>query len=683
MQERIRLQDAFLRKDKHRYIAFLIVFLCALSAPLFAQSYDIPEKDALSFQRQLPQSLSELSILLAKGASATRCELDSTQPTCSCLSFKNIQIQKWTPKVLFGVRISNKKNTYFVEKFNVEDSTYVGFWALSQTKGWRAQTFKDNLEVIQFGRIELPADACSGMPKIEVEASAKSAQWMSTRRKWKLFDFQWTSASTLYHLDEEPRSGLLAPRLFLDERQLEIQAGYFIPLINGQLLASISTEGAGLGLGLLSRRPDHRALSQLELGARLNFQNQKVIPYLNGNFFLGSKGTHLSGRLGLDQGLLDNLESTRPLTNRRLMQDDNSKLGLLLSSQSHHLRLGITHRKDESNNHVWASGEYERRFEFDPTVLDISLRNTNRNLESDAPLQSTTLSFRLKHRFGHPGLFLEPSLQLTNNFSVIPIEKGFDASTTGFTIAQLYASLRFIGQFQSLRHIISAQAFAGRDLFGFQQRAIRDGGSPFTFRRQAGFSYAWFGVENSLLSSRWNFEFPVGVLFNNLNDQLSATPIAQIKVFTRELKLRVEGICNGRCRHVAFRASTDFNVAGYLLLGKRLSLLVHYGLSDYTFQDAFLSNARDMGRSAVLPGLGQIYPEPSRFFHHQIALKIQNHAFDFGIEAYFSEELLGTFAQFRFAEKMGWTTDYRVGWSKESGFALQLGLSLNNRFFSP
>ncbi len=648
----------------------LLSILVLLSSTTSAQDYEIPERPALQIADQIPQSLSELSVAFAKGATAQKCTTGKN-PTCTCLSYKNIRVRKWTPELMSGISYSDETFSYFIESFDPKLNNYTGLWNISE-EGWRAELFSSNLEDLRFGQVSKPDYCSNDLPKLREEASAKKAVWSKSDQRWTLKSFQRKNAISLRDFSEDQQAGFLSPTLFIGEDQHEIQGGYYIPLLRSQFIASLSTRRVGVGMGIITQRPLADGLSQLEIGGRLDFDSTKLTPFLNGDIFAGAKHVHAIGRLDIDENLV-----SRPLVGRRLFQNSQrSEIGVLLSGQSHHLRFGGTQRKRFTNTQE-ISGEYTTRFLVKDTALDINLRYAAIDLESDAPLQSTTLSLQLSHRFGHPGLYLKPSVQLTNNFSTIPIDKGFDASTTGFIMGQLSSGMRLIGRFPKLRHIVDLQLIGGRDLFGFQQRAIRDGGSPFTFKRQPGLTYAWAGIENTLLSDVWNAEFPVGILVENIDENWTATPLLRFKFMADDMGLGIETMCADDCETVRFRGSAKVNLADWT--EEQFQLSLHYGFSDYSVADFQRSNIQQSNHQMFR---FQAIDNTNHAYFHSAHIKVGFDNYAFGVEGYLSDAFEGILATMRLEEKLGWSIDSRVGWSTESGVSAQLGFSANSRFFS-
>lgn len=647
-----------------------IFFITFLSTIVSAQDYEIPERPALKISSQIPQDASELSVAFAKGATAKKCTTGK-EPTCTCLSYKNIHVRKWTPELMSGISYSDKNHSFFIETFNPKTHQYSGFWNISDS-GWRADLLTSSLERIRLGKVSKPEYCSNELPTLKEKASALKAVWSKADQQWKLEGYQRKNTISGRNFSEEQQAGFLSPTLFIGENQYEIQGGYYLPVIGSQLMATLSTKRVGVGVGLITRRPLSDNFSQLEIGGRVDFESATPTPFLNGDLFVGSRRAHISGRFDIDENYL-----SRPLVGRRLFQNTHrNKVGVLLSGDSHHLRFaGMQRKLDTVKQEI--SGEYTSRFLLQDTALDMHLRYEAVDLESEAPLQSTTLSLRLNHRFGDPGLYLTPSVQLTNNFSTIPIDKGFDASTTGFMMGQLSTGVRFIGRFSDLSHIVNLQILGGRDLFGFQQRAIRDGGSPFTFQRQPDLTYAWAGIENSLLSRAWNLELPLGVLVDNIDQDWLATPLLRFKFSAKDLRLGIETMCTDECSDARFRASANVDVPK---LGcDEIALSVQYGLSDYTTTDFMRSRIRE---SASQMFNFQTMVNSDNAFLHSAHIKVGFDTYEFGVEGYVSDAFEGILATMRLQERLGWTVDSRLGWSSQSGASAQFGFSANSRFFS-
>ncbi len=644
-----------------------------LSNPLFAQSYEIPERPALNIAAQIPKNISELSVAFAKGATSKSCTTGKN-PTCVCLSYKNIHIRRWNPNLVSGISYTDSNFSFFIEHYNPNLKSYSGFWNISP-QGWRAEFFGSSLKGIRFGKVSKP-DVCSeDVPKFEEAASALEANWSNIDQRWRINGFQQKGSNHRRDFSEDQQAGVLAPTLFIGEDNYEIQGGYYLPFLRSQIMASLSTKRVGAGLGIVTRRPFSKDLSQLELGGRLDYKTTTLSPFLHGNAFFGSDRVHLSGSFDIDKD-----QVSRPLVGRRLFQSSQrSQVGILLSGDNHHLRFSGMQTIDPLKKQE-ISAEYTSRYFLEETELDTHLRYQALELESDKPLQTTTLALRLSHRFGHPGLYLKPSIQLTNNFSTIPIDKGFDASTTGFMMGQISSGMRFIGRFPDLSHIVDFQILGGRDLFGFQQRAIRDGGSPFTFQRQPGLTYAWAGIENSFLAEVWNIEIPVGVLVDNIGGDFDLTPLVRFKFSADKLKMNVETMCSEACGELVFRASADADFLEYGWGEGTLYLSLHYGFGNYGTADFMRARIQENGHQMFNY---QSVANADSSYIHSTHVKLRFDSFAIGIEGYLSDNLEGLLGTLRLDESLGWSVDSRMGWSSEIGFSAQLGFSANSRFFAP
>ncbi len=188
-----------------------IIFSVFVSTSVRAQDYEIPERPALEISPQIPQTLSELSVAFAKGATAKSC-ITGKKPSCTCFSYKNIHVRKWTPALIPGISYTDEAYTFFIESFDPKINHYIGFWKVSDA-GWRADLLASSLEGIRFGKVSKPTYCSTDLPKFEEEASAEKAIWSNINQRWDLKGFQRKHSIARRDFSEEQEAGILAPTL--------------------------------------------------------------------------------------------------------------------------------------------------------------------------------------------------------------------------------------------------------------------------------------------------------------------------------------------------------------------------------------------------------------------------------------------------------------------------------------
>jgi hypothetical protein len=537
-------------------------------------STPFPSNDILSAltENATPRA-GELADDLRSGqASARECSFESGSYQCTCLE-RTVGDVRITARVVRadgiaeGLWIEAGPERFFVGELVRSDEGLVlqdVAWSddgvvLRAAGGW----IRDGalLERLRWYRETLPESGCDAQPSAPVTrpyARANSAErvdghWRAAGLRigpWPIGDVPM----------QRPVSGVLPPTLRVSAAGGELQGDYWLAPWGSVLAVADPSGRFGGGFGLTSRRREH--FRRLDLVAYADV-DEGLVGVASGDVSLGER-LHLRGHV--EHPSDEYASRLRAFERNALFRRwRHSRLGLSLSGAGHALQLrGAVLTDPELPDAHWDGNltyglTFARQrhsvFRFD---LD------HRTIERSDTVHSTLAALSWRAPFGHESrAWVKPGIDLVANYGTVTALRGFDASTTISSLANLEAGLAIEGRFARFRHRLAPQVRAGGEVLGVQQRQPEEGAPPYPWRQPDRWRWVAASLDQRIQQSGWRLDFPVGVFSDTLGDEpvsdLAADPNGFARVDARfaDVSAGVASTCTFPCDTPRFHAAAQ------------------------------------------------------------------------------------------------------------------------------